>query len=80
MDTDKNKGEDQDQEQDGLDATYSTEDNKKQQQKKDIENMDEQGEEVNPHHNELEEPLQPKDLNLEEEMKIDNNEKEKENN
>jgi midasin len=78
MDTDKNETEGKEEE--GLDAADSTEENKKQQQqKKDIENMDEQGEEedqINPYHNELEEPPQPEDLNLEEEMNLDNNDKE----
>ena len=76
METDKNQAEGQEEE--GLDAADSNED-KKKQQKKDIEEMNEQGEEedqVNPYHNELEEPPQPEDLNLDENINLDNEEKE----
>ena len=78
LDTDKNETEGQEEE--GLDAADSNEDDKKkQQQKQDIEKMDEQGEEedqVNPYHNELEEPPQPDDLNLEEDFNLDKDDKE----
>lgn len=76
MDTDKNQNDGPEEE--GLDAADSNEE-KKQQQKKDIEEMNEQGEEedqVNPYHNELEEPPQPEDLNIDEDINLDNEDKE----
>lgn len=73
MDTDQNQTDGQEEE--GLDAADSNEE-KKQKQKQDIEHMDEQGEEedqANPFHNELEEPPQPDDLNIDDEVNLDNN-------
>lgn len=73
MDTDQNQTDGQEEE--GLDAADSNEDNKRKK-KQDIEHMDEQGEEedqVNPYHNELEEPPQPDDLNIDEDVNLDNN-------
>lgn len=72
MDTDKNQTDGQEEE--GLDAADSTDDSKKKEQKKDIEHMDEQGEEdeqANPFHNELEEPPEAEDLNLDEDVNLD---------
>lgn len=80
MDTDKNQTDGQ--EEDGLDAADANEDEKSKKQKKDIEKIDEQGEEedqINPYHNDLEEPPEPQDMNLDEEMNLDNQEETKEN-
>lgn len=72
MDTDQNQTDGQEEE--GLDAADSNEENKKQKQ--DIEHIDEQGEEedqVNPYHNELEEPPQPDEIDIDENVNLDNN-------
>ncbi|KAG5680585.1 hypothetical protein PVAND_010082 [Polypedilum vanderplanki] len=79
--TDGGEQQKQQQEEEGLDAA-SERDNKEQkkQQKKDIENFDDQGEEdeeqTNPYHNQLEEPPDAEDFNLEDEFNLDNGEKE----
>ncbi|XP_062552715.1 midasin [Armigeres subalbatus] len=62
-------------EEDGLDAVDKATDDKKKEKPKDIENMDNQeGEEEqeNPHHNQLEEPPQPEDMDIDEEFNLDN--------
>lgn len=79
LDTDKNETPGQEEE-DGLDAADAGDDDskKKQPQKKDIEDM-EQGEEedqVNPYHNELEEPPKPEDIDIQEDFNLDKDEKE----
>lgn len=65
-------------EEDGLDAAQTGDDQKQKQKQKDIDRMDEQGEEedqINPYHNELEEPPEPEDLNLDEDFNLDQDEK-----
>lgn len=62
---------------DALDATAGNE-NQQKPQKKDIDKIDEQGEEeeqMNPYHNELEEPPQPEDIDIEE-MDLDHDNRE----
>lgn len=77
LDTDKNETKGQEEE-DGLDAADAGDESKKQQlQKKDIEDM-EQGEDedqVNPYHNELEEPPKPEDIDIGEDFNLDQDEK-----
>ncbi|XP_063699493.1 midasin [Culicoides brevitarsis] len=61
--------------QDGLDAAENS--NQKQKEKPDIDQMNEDGEEedqVNPNHNELEEPPKPDDLELDDKMNLDGEE------
>ncbi|XP_039434642.1 midasin [Culex pipiens pallens] len=65
-------------EQDGTDAIDQAKDDSKKEKPKDIEDMNNQeGEEEqeNPHHNELEEPPQPDDLDLDEEFNLDNDDR-----
>ncbi|XP_055630736.1 midasin [Toxorhynchites rutilus septentrionalis] len=65
-------------EEDGLDAIDKAADDNKKEKPKDIEDMNNQeGEEEqeNPYHNQLEEPPQPEDLDLDEEFNLDNDNK-----
>ena len=71
-DQDKSEGA----EEEGLDAADNSEENKeKKQQQKDIDKMDDHGDEeeqANPYHNDLEEPPQPDEMNLDDDMNMDN--------
>lgn len=60
-DNDKNN-----EEESGLDSTTDPKEDKRKQQEKDIDDMKDQGEDdqVNPYHNELEEPPEPEDFDL----------------
>ncbi|XP_065084393.1 midasin [Ochlerotatus camptorhynchus] len=65
-------------EEDGLDAVDKAMDDKKKEKPKDIEDMNnEEGEEEqeNPHHNELEEPPQPEDMDIDEDINLDNDDR-----
>lgn len=82
LDTTENETNTQEQEEqgDGLDAATEMED-KRKKSKNDIDKMNEEGNEeevdqTNPYHNELEEPPEPEDLNLDDNVDLDNQEKE----
>ncbi|XP_058826762.1 midasin [Topomyia yanbarensis] len=65
-------------EEDGLDAIDQAKDDRKKEKPKDIDDLNNQeGEEEqeNPYHNQLEEPPQPEDLDLDEEFNLDNDDK-----
>uniref|UniRef100_A0A182PZR4 Midasin n=1 Tax=Anopheles farauti TaxID=69004 RepID=A0A182PZR4_9DIPT len=81
---DKQQAGDENQQDDGMDAIDQapSTDDKKKQKPKDINDMDEnEGEEEveqeNPYHNELEEPPEPEDLDMADELNLDGNEKQK---
>ncbi|XP_055612031.1 midasin [Uranotaenia lowii] len=72
LDSEKDKAPGEEDE--GLDAIDQAKDERRKEKPKDIEDMNNQeGEEdqENPHHNELEEPPQPDDLDLDEEFNLD---------
>ncbi|XP_055528540.1 midasin [Wyeomyia smithii] len=73
LDSEKEKAPGQDEE--GLDAIDQAKDDRKKDKPKDIEDMNNQDgeeEQENPFHNQLEEPPQPEDLDLDEEFNLDN--------
>lgn len=81
LDTKENEANTQEQEEqgEGLDAASEMED-KRKKSKNDIDKMNEEGNEeevdqTNPYHNELEEPPEPEDLNLDDNVDLDNEEK-----
>ncbi|XP_053677442.1 midasin [Anopheles nili] len=81
---DKQQTGDENQQDDGMDAIDQAPetDDKKKKKPKDINDMDdnegqEEEEHNNPYHNELEEPPEPEELNLDEDFNLDGNEKPK---
>ncbi|XP_040154882.1 midasin [Anopheles arabiensis] len=81
---DKQQKGDENQQDDGMDAIDEapTTDDKKQKRPKDINDMDDQDgqdeeEHENPYHNELEEPPEPEELDLDDDFNLDGNEKQK---
>ncbi|XP_021695635.1 midasin [Aedes aegypti] len=73
LDSEKDKAPGEEEE--GLDAVDKAMDDKKKEKPKDIEDMENQEgdeEQENPHHNELEEPPQPEDMDIDEEFNLDN--------
>nr|XP_019536538.2 midasin [Aedes albopictus] len=73
LDSEKDKAPGEEEE--GLDAVDKGTDDKKKEKPKDIKDMENQEgdeEQENPHHNELEEPPQPDDMDIDEEFNLDN--------